>query len=66
MTVSALLAQVSVPTLVMHSRDDARVPFDQGRQLAAGIAGARIRALAEPQSPDFGRRAGIPKIPARD
>jgi hypothetical protein len=27
MTVSALLAQVSVPTPVMHSRDDARVPF---------------------------------------
>jgi hypothetical protein len=30
MTVSALLAQVSVPTPGMHSRDDARVPFDQG------------------------------------
>ena len=43
--VSALLAQVSVPTLVMHSRDDARVPFDQGRQLAAGIAGARFVPL---------------------
>jgi hypothetical protein len=29
----------------MHSRDDARVPFDQGRQLAAGIAGARFVPL---------------------
>jgi pimeloyl-ACP methyl ester carboxylesterase len=43
--VSELLAQVSVPTLVMHSRDEVRVPFDQGRQLAAGIAGARFVPL---------------------
>jgi len=53
MTVSALLAQVSVPTLVMHSRDDARVPFDQGRQLAAGIAGARFVPLPNPAFPKF-------------
>ena len=44
--VSALLTQVSVPTLVMHARDDARVPFDQGRRLAAGIPGARFVPLA--------------------
>jgi len=43
--VSALLGQVAVPTLVMHSRDDARVPFDQGRRLAAGIPGARFVPL---------------------
>lgn len=43
--VRALLAQVTVPTLVMHSRDDARVPFDQGRKLAAGIPGARFVPL---------------------
>jgi class 3 adenylate cyclase/pimeloyl-ACP methyl ester carboxylesterase len=43
--VSALLAQVSVPTLVMHARDDARVPFEQGRRLAAGISGARFVPL---------------------
>jgi pimeloyl-ACP methyl ester carboxylesterase len=46
--VNSLLAQVSVPTLVMHSRDDARVPFDQGRRLAAGIPGARFVSLASP------------------
>jgi pimeloyl-ACP methyl ester carboxylesterase/DNA-binding CsgD family transcriptional regulator len=39
------LAQVSVPTLVMHVRDDARVPFEQGRRLAAGIPGARFVPL---------------------
>ncbi len=44
--VSALLAQVAVPTLVMHARDDARVPFDQGRRLAAAIPGARFVPLA--------------------
>jgi class 3 adenylate cyclase/pimeloyl-ACP methyl ester carboxylesterase len=43
--VSQLLGQVSVPTLVMHSRDEARVPFDQGRRLAAGIPGARFVPL---------------------
>ena len=43
--VSTLLAQVMVPTLVMHSRDDVRVPFDQGRRLAAGIPGARFVPL---------------------
>jgi class 3 adenylate cyclase/pimeloyl-ACP methyl ester carboxylesterase len=43
--VSTLLAQVSVPTLVMHARDDAVVPFDQGRRLAAGIPGARFVSL---------------------
>ncbi len=44
--IRALLAQVSVPTLVMHARDDGVVPFDQGRRLAAGIPGARFVPLA--------------------
>jgi class 3 adenylate cyclase/pimeloyl-ACP methyl ester carboxylesterase len=44
--VSSLLPQVSVPTLIMHARDDAVVPFDQGRRLAAGIPGARFVPLA--------------------
>jgi pimeloyl-ACP methyl ester carboxylesterase len=43
--VSALPPQVRVPTLVMHARDDAVVPFDQGRRLAAGIPGARFVPL---------------------
>jgi pimeloyl-ACP methyl ester carboxylesterase len=43
--VTALLPRVSVPTLVMHARDDARVPFDAGRRLAAGIPGARFVPL---------------------
>jgi pimeloyl-ACP methyl ester carboxylesterase len=43
--VTALLSQVSVPTLVMHARDEARVPFEAGRRMAAGIPGARFVAL---------------------
>jgi pimeloyl-ACP methyl ester carboxylesterase len=43
--VSALLSQVKVPTLVMHARQDARVPFESGRRVAAGIPGARFVPL---------------------
>jgi pimeloyl-ACP methyl ester carboxylesterase len=43
--VTALLAKVSVPTLVMHSRHDARVPFEAGRRMAAAIPGARFVPL---------------------
>ena len=43
--VTAILRQVSVPTLVMHARDDARVPFEAGRRMAAGIPGARFITL---------------------
>ena len=42
---SALLSQVKVPTLVMHARNDARVPFELGRRMAAGIPGARFVPL---------------------
>lgn len=43
--VSDILASVQVPTLVLHAKGDLRVPFDQGRQLAAGIPGARLVPL---------------------
>jgi class 3 adenylate cyclase/pimeloyl-ACP methyl ester carboxylesterase len=43
--VSDLLSRVSVPTLVMHKRDDQVQPFEAGRELAAGIPGARFVAL---------------------
>jgi DNA-binding winged helix-turn-helix (wHTH) protein/pimeloyl-ACP methyl ester carboxylesterase len=43
--VSGLLSQVKVPTLVLHLRDDAALPFEEGRKLAAGIPGARFVAL---------------------
>jgi pimeloyl-ACP methyl ester carboxylesterase len=40
-----LLAQVKVPTLVFHVQDDRSVPIALGREIAAGIAGARFVAL---------------------
>jgi pimeloyl-ACP methyl ester carboxylesterase len=43
--VTPLLPKVSVPTLVMHARDDARVPFEAGRRLAAEIPAARFVPL---------------------
>lgn len=43
--VTSLLSQVRAPTLVMHARLDARVPFEAGRRMAAGIPGARLVPL---------------------
>jgi len=43
--ISDVLPRVQTPTLVLHCRDDAMQPFEQGRQLAAGIKGARFVAL---------------------
>lgn len=43
--VTSLLSQVTVPTLVMHARLDARVPFEAGRRMAAGIPSARFVPL---------------------
>ena len=40
--VSILAPQVACPTLVLHSRHDARVPFEEGRLVASLIPGARF------------------------
>ena len=39
------LAQVQVPTIVLHSRGDRRIPFDVGRDIAARIPGAEFVGL---------------------
>jgi pimeloyl-ACP methyl ester carboxylesterase/DNA-binding CsgD family transcriptional regulator len=43
--VTALAPQVSCPTLVMHARGDARIPFEEGRLFASLIPGARFVPL---------------------
>ena len=43
--VSASASKVQCPTLVMHSRGDARVPFEEGRKLASAIPGAEFVPL---------------------
>ena len=40
-----LASRLRVPTLVLHARGDAAVPFDEGRRLAALIPGARFVPL---------------------
>jgi pimeloyl-ACP methyl ester carboxylesterase/DNA-binding CsgD family transcriptional regulator len=44
--VTDLARRITVPTLVMHSRDDAVAPFEEGRRLAALIPGAQFVPLA--------------------
>jgi pimeloyl-ACP methyl ester carboxylesterase/DNA-binding CsgD family transcriptional regulator len=39
------LGRVRAPTLVIHARDDARVPCEEGRLMAAAIPGARFVVL---------------------
>ena len=43
--VTELAEAVAVPTLVFHARNDARIPFEEGRRLAALIPGARFVPL---------------------
>jgi pimeloyl-ACP methyl ester carboxylesterase/DNA-binding winged helix-turn-helix (wHTH) protein len=37
--------RIEVPTLILHARDELRVPFEQARQLAALIPGSRLVPL---------------------
>ena len=37
-----LLGKIATPSLVLHAKDDAQVPFEQGRQFASLISGARF------------------------
>lgn len=43
--ISELIKEVTVPTLVLHARNDGIQPLDEGRKLAAGIPGAEFVLL---------------------
>lgn len=43
--VTAAAKSIRIPTLILHSRNDERVPFEQGRQLATLIPSARFVPL---------------------
>lgn len=43
--VKSRLPNIKVPTLVLHGREDAVSPFEEGRKLAAEIPGARFVSL---------------------
>jgi len=62
--VRPLLPQVRVPTLVIHCRNDERIPLGNGRELAAAIPGAELAVLdsrnhillgQDPAFPEFRR-----------
>jgi pimeloyl-ACP methyl ester carboxylesterase len=62
--VTAELARICCPTLVLHSRDDAWIPAERSREIAREVAGARFREIAGanhvvlPQSPQFADYVG--------
>lgn len=41
------LAQVAVPTLVIHGEADSLIPIENGRRVAAAVPGSRLLAFAE-------------------
>lgn len=43
-----VLADVHAPTLVIHSRNESAVPYEEGQELAAGIKDARFVTLDTP------------------
>jgi pimeloyl-ACP methyl ester carboxylesterase len=43
--VTRLCERISCPTLILHSRDDGRIAFDEGRLIASLIPGARFVPL---------------------
>lgn len=43
--VSTMATRLACPTLVLHARGDARVPFEEGRRIAGLIPGARFVPL---------------------
>jgi pimeloyl-ACP methyl ester carboxylesterase/DNA-binding winged helix-turn-helix (wHTH) protein len=47
------LPRVRCPTLVLHSPRDAAVPFEEGRRIARGIAGARLETFDSPNHTPF-------------
>jgi pimeloyl-ACP methyl ester carboxylesterase len=60
--VRELLSQVRAPTLVMHVRDDPRVPSDLGRKLAAGVTGVRFVALPGKNHVLLEQDPGLPRF----
>jgi len=53
---------VRAPTLVMHVRDEVTVKIDRGRELAAGIPGARFVALPGKNHVLLEQDPGLPRF----
>jgi pimeloyl-ACP methyl ester carboxylesterase len=59
------LASLAVPTLVIHSRDDARVSVKHGKRLAAEIPGATLVTLDSASHTPLGREPAYEVMMAR-
>jgi len=57
-----LLPSVSVPTLVLHVRDDLMVPIDESRRMAAAIPGARFVSLPGKNHIPLENDPGMPQL----
>jgi class 3 adenylate cyclase/pimeloyl-ACP methyl ester carboxylesterase len=57
-----LLPRVRAPTLVLHVRDELTVSIDRGRELAAGIPGARFVALPGKNHVLLEQDPGLPRF----
>ena len=55
------LTGISIPTLVMHSRGDSLIPYEEGRFLAASIPNARLVTLESRNHVILEREASWPK-----
>jgi pimeloyl-ACP methyl ester carboxylesterase len=60
--IRSLLPRVATPTLVVHVRDDVIVPVELGRELAAGIPGARFVLLPGQNHILLEGDPGLPKL----
>jgi hypothetical protein len=60
--VTALLPKVTVPTLVMHAREEVAQPVELGRELAAGIPGAKFVAFPGRNHLPLEQDATMPRV----
>ena len=56
------LAELRVPTLVLHSRGDLRIPYGTGRRIAATIPGAEFVGLESSNHLLLGREPASHKL----
>jgi len=54
-----LLPRIVAPTLVLHSRDDTAIPFEQSRLIAGRIPGARFVTLEGRKPHPAAARSGL-------
>ncbi len=59
-----LAPQITVPTLVLHSREDEAVPFEEGRLLASLIPNAQFVSLESKNHLLIEQEAAWPKFVA--